>query len=73
MFAFYFLYNLGISRVCLQLWRSRNMVNNTFLTLIAEASLSRADENLKEIPQFTEAAALEQNRNKYSEIYLKIV
>ena len=54
------------------------MVNNTFLTLIAEAILSRADENLKEFPQFTEVAALDQNRKKYSncfysEIYIKIV
>ena len=54
------------------------MVNNTFLTLVAEAILSRADENLKEIPQFTEVAALEQNQKKYSnclnsEIYIKIL
>ena len=54
------------------------MVNNTFLTLVAEAILSRADENLKEIPQFTEVAALEQKRKKYSkclnsEIYIKIL
>ena len=42
------------------------MVNNTFLSLIAEAILSRADGNLNEIPQFTKVAALEQKRKKYS-------
>ena len=54
------------------------MVNNTFLTLVAEAILSRADENLKEIPQFTEVVALERNQKKYSnclnsEMYIKIL
>ena len=39
---------------------------STILTLVAEAILSRADENLKEIPQFTEVVALEQNQKKYS-------
>ena len=42
------------------------MVNNTFLSLIAEAILSRADGNLNEIPQFTKVVALEQKRKKYS-------
>ena len=41
------------------------MVSNTFLTLIAEAILSRADENLNEIPHFTKVAALEQKWKKY--------
>ena len=54
------------------------MVNNTFLTLVAEAILSRADENLKGIPQFTDVVALEQNQKKYSnclnsEMYIKIL
>ena len=51
---------------------------STILTLVAEAILSRADENLKEIPQFTEVVALEQNQKKYSnclnsEMYINIL